>query len=176
MASIFRRSSSSIWYIKYSVNGKRVQRSLGTTDRKLAESKRKEIEYLRATQRLHLPSRTPLKPLLESFFDHLRATRKKKSADTDIGRLGIFFAACPVADLEDLTAGAVQDYLDERVLEGELAHKTANEYRVILQGLAGATWSSRSSPAVSEKPSRFPGKREMLPVEQGCHNAPSLSV
>jgi integrase len=133
VASIFKRGQA--WWIKYYVGGRPVQRSLGTTDRNLAQAKKKEIEYLAAARRLSVPSRTPLEPLLETYVEHLRVTRKKKSAQTDIGRLNTFFDAFPVANLEDLAAGMVQEYLDRRVLAGEIVHKTANDYRVILHSL-----------------------------------------
>ncbi len=133
MATVHRRGKT--WWVDYRVRGKRVQRSLHTTNGKVARDKLKEIEYQLATKRLGLPSKTPVRELLADYCSHMRAHRKHKSAESDIGRLRKFFEACPVPYLEELTPGAVQEYLDRRILSGEIGPKTANEYRVILHTL-----------------------------------------
>jgi len=133
VASVFRRGR--IWWVKYYAGGKAVQQSLHTDNRKLARDKKKEIEYRLATQQLGLPSKTDTRELLAEYYAHMRAHRTHKSAETDIGRLRYVFEACPVRNLEELKPGKVQDYLDGRVLRGEITAKTANEYRASLHTL-----------------------------------------
>ena len=133
MASIYRRGST--WWIKYKVAGQVVRESTGTDNKKVAEAHRKRIEYLRITNRLGLPSRTSVSELLTEYYAHMRAHRKHKSAESDINRLTKFFDAVRVPVLEDLTPAIVQQYLDGRILDGEIKQKTANEYRVVLHTL-----------------------------------------
>jgi hypothetical protein len=75
----------------YRASGKLVRKSLGTTNAKIAKDKLKETEYLLATKRLGLPSKTPLEEILSDYYAHMRAHKEKKSAESDISRLRIFF-------------------------------------------------------------------------------------
>lgn len=94
MASIFRRGP--IWWIKYHLLGQRVQHSLNTTLQRVAEAKRREVEYRMSTGGMALPSDTPLAPFLEEFCQRLRALRTFKSYKNDLSCLRTFFGpACP---------------------------------------------------------------------------------
>ncbi len=84
MASIYKDSKSGYWYINYITNdGKRVRRSLGTTDRRLAELKLKEIELELAKGRLGFTSDVELGAFLEKFLDWSKATKAKQTYATD---------------------------------------------------------------------------------------------
>jgi len=133
MAKLYERNGW--WSVTYRVNGKRVREALGTRNRKLAEKKKLEIEYLLSTRRLGLPSRTPVEELLAEYFKHVRAHREHKSAETAIGRLRRTFDDIDVKYLEQLTPDRISLYLNERVVDGEIGQKTANEYRVCLHTL-----------------------------------------
>jgi len=78
MARLTKRRG--IWQISYFVGGRQYRTSLRTRDEKLARIKLAETEYLLATRRLHLPSKTPMPELLDAFKRHLRAVRTGKSA------------------------------------------------------------------------------------------------
>jgi len=89
MAGIYLRSKT--WWVKYSVGGRKVQKSLKTNNKRAALAKLKEIEYKQVQGALRLPSRNSVDEILRDFSEHLLAKRKKKSAETDIGRLKRFF-------------------------------------------------------------------------------------
>ncbi len=84
MASIYRDAKSGCWYINYiTLDGKRVRRSLGTRDRRLAELKLKEIELELAKGRLGFTSDIELRAFLEKFLEWSRTTKAKQTYATD---------------------------------------------------------------------------------------------
>jgi hypothetical protein len=89
MASIYKRGK--VWWIKYHVKGSRVQRSLHTTNDRVARTRRSKLEYDLATNGLIMPSETPLAPFLEDFCRHLRTIRTPKSYKNDVSYLRTFF-------------------------------------------------------------------------------------
>ena len=64
MASIYKRSR--IWWISFLADGKRVQKSLRTTSKKVAQESKKEIDYLEVTRQIRPPSKTPVRDFLKS--------------------------------------------------------------------------------------------------------------
>lgn len=89
MASIYKRGK--VWWIKYHVKGSRVQRSLHTTNGRVARTRRSKLEYDLATNGLIMPSETPLEPFQEDFCRHLRTIRTPKSYKNDVSYLRTFF-------------------------------------------------------------------------------------
>ena len=84
MASIYRDPKSGYWYINYiALDGKRIRRSLGTKDKKLAELKLKEIELELAKGRLGFTTDISLRDFLDKFLEWSKATKSKQSYDTD---------------------------------------------------------------------------------------------
>ena len=73
----------------YYVSGDLVQKSLKTTNERLARSKKKRLEYELALGDLHIASRTPLPTILEAFYNELKATRTFKSYKNDFSRLRV---------------------------------------------------------------------------------------
>jgi site-specific recombinase XerD len=133
MASVYRRGRT--WWLKYCVGSRTVRESLHTENRRVAVARLTQTEYNKVQGMLRLPTRTDATAILQEYSEHLRANRKKKSAETEIGRLRRFFEACSVDYLENLDAGIVQSFLDRRVLDAHISQKTANEYRAALHGL-----------------------------------------
>ncbi|MBN2269400.1 MAG: hypothetical protein JXN61_02235, partial [Sedimentisphaerales bacterium] len=89
MASIYKRGK--VWWIKYHVKGSRVQRSLHTTDARVAKTRRSRLEYDLATNGLIMPSETPLIPFLEDYCQHLKTVLTAKSFANDVSYLRAFF-------------------------------------------------------------------------------------
>jgi len=88
MASIFKRGSGGIWYIKYYVNGRQVYESLDTTSERLAQRMKREIEADEVAGRLQAPSKIPLSEFLaqvpklrgeNGVFDSAKAAFRQKS-------------------------------------------------------------------------------------------------
>ena len=94
MASVYRRGK--VWWLKYYVGGKGVQRSLGTKDAREAEKTRRQYEAAEAIELLPQPSTTPIAEFLQDLCEYWRKTRRGKGATSDISRLRMFFGTvCP---------------------------------------------------------------------------------
>ncbi len=96
MAHIFQRGKGKVWWIKYYAGGRQVWRSLHTTNARLADRIKREIEGQEARGDLMAPSRTPVIPLLEDYCRFLSTARTRKSYSSDLSILRVFFG--PVCD------------------------------------------------------------------------------
>jgi hypothetical protein len=104
MASIFLRRKC--YWVKYRVNGKSYRETLQTRNKKIAKTKLKEFLRRELAQEIPAePQKIELQPFLERYFIRLRSRRKKKSAESDINRLKIFFEAVHVRYLQQLPGG-----------------------------------------------------------------------
>ncbi len=83
MASIFKRGKT--WYISYiDLSGRRVRRSLGTTNKKLAELKLKEIELALAKGKLGFAIDIPLGDFIRKYLEWSKATKSENTYKTDV--------------------------------------------------------------------------------------------
>ena len=83
MASIFKRGK--IWYISYiDLSGKRIKRSLGTTSKKLAELKLKEVELALAKGKLGFAIDIPLGEFSKKYLEWSKTTKSENTYKTDI--------------------------------------------------------------------------------------------
>ena len=160
MASLYKRGKR--YWIGYTLNGDRVDRSLFTDNLRVARDKKRKIEYELAIGDLDQASRLPLLPVLEAFCKHLQATRTYKSYKNDFSRLRTFFG--PVCDalkplppgprrdgqpakprkdkyarvhvkvklLEDLSPEMINRFLSARVQQDGWSPKTVNLMRQVL--------------------------------------------
>lgn len=92
MASIYKRGKT--WWVHYYVNGKSVDRSLRTSNERVARDEKKQLEALSVTSQLHEPSTTRIQSVVQAFCDFLLATRTRKSAKNDMSYLRAFFGLC----------------------------------------------------------------------------------
>ncbi len=82
MASIFKRGKT--WYISYiDLSGRRIRRSLGTTNKKLAELKLKEIELALAKGKLGFAIDIPFGDFIEKYLEWSKATKSRNTYLTD---------------------------------------------------------------------------------------------
>ena len=83
MASLINRNGN--YYIQWCVGGKANRRSLGTTNAKIAEEHLRQYESSE-TRGLPspLPSRTPIGDIVGRYVNHIRATKKAKSAQGNV--------------------------------------------------------------------------------------------
>ncbi len=94
MASIYKRGN--IWWIKYHLNGRRIQQSLRTKEARVARAKMRQLEYKLSTKGLVFPSQIPLAQFLEDFCQYLRTIRTRKSYKNDVSCMRTFFGpVCP---------------------------------------------------------------------------------
>ena len=161
VASLYQRGKRRIWWIKYYVNGRPVYRSLHTTNARVAERIKKQIEGNEAKGELLAPSRTPLPNLLEDYCRFMATYRTRKSCSTDVSILRIVFgpitpalelgshvnrrctdAAKRLPDtltrrhirakhLEDVTGRMLEDFITTRIREDGISPKTANRTREV---------------------------------------------
>jgi len=98
MASIYMRGK--IWWLSYRVAGRAVDVSLKTQSERVARERKRTYEALSTLGQLRGPSSTPIRPLLESFCKHLKATGTSKGTKNDVSRLrGVFGPCCPALEL-----------------------------------------------------------------------------
>ncbi len=83
MACLYKRRKK--FWISYYCGGKQIQKSLKTSDARVALAKKKRIEYELSLGDLHMSSELRLTTLLEMFCRHLEATCA--SFKNDINRL-----------------------------------------------------------------------------------------
>lgn len=163
MAHLYKRGRQ--FWISYYVSGELVQKSLRTTNERIAAAKRKRLECDLALGDLHVASKTPLATILEAFCKELKATRTFKSYKNDFSRLRVFFGPlCEsllpgvpgaalgtkpatvgydkyagkhvhVALLEDITPEVINRFLAARIQEDRWSAKTANLMRQTLHKL-----------------------------------------
>jgi hypothetical protein len=89
MACVYKRQKC--YWISYYVGGTQVQKSLHTSNERVAAAKKKRLEYDLALGDLHIASKTPLPSILEAFCQELKATHTFKSYKNDFRRLRVFF-------------------------------------------------------------------------------------
>jgi len=100
MAALYQRGKKQVWWIKYYVNGRAIYRSLGTTDARVAERIKRQIEGEEAKGELLAPSKIPLPAFLQDFCQHLSTIRTRKSYSADVSALRVFFGpVCPAMEL-----------------------------------------------------------------------------
>ena len=98
MASIYKRGRN--WWIHYYVNGKSVDRSLRTTNERIARDRQKKLEAANVVGQLAEPSSTPIEAAVQDYCRYMTATRTRKSAKNDISNLRAFFGpCCPALEL-----------------------------------------------------------------------------
>lgn len=163
MAHLYKRGRQ--YWISYYVSGDLVQKSLKTTNVRIARSKQKRLEYDLALGDLHVASKTLLPTILEVFCNELKATRTFKSYKNDFSRLRVFFGPIcesllpgvpgaplgrrptrtghdkyagkhvKVALLEDVTPEVINRFLAARMQQDGWSAKTVNLMRQTLHKL-----------------------------------------
>ena len=141
MASLFKQKKSTNWWIKYTVNGETIRRSLGTSNTKLAKEILYEYQYKESRGLLGTTSRLLVEEALPEYIRFKAATKTKKSADSDAGRLRRFFTETGIKRLDQVTPEAIEQFMTALIEKGRKP-KTANEYRIVLSGLFN--WAIRT--------------------------------
>jgi len=89
MACLYKRRKQ--YWISYYIEGKQIQKTLHTSNERVALAKKKQIEYQLSLGQLHAASQLRVPEILEAFCKHITATRTYKSYKNDISRLRSFF-------------------------------------------------------------------------------------
>ncbi|RUM27755.1 MAG: hypothetical protein DSY42_09485 [Aquifex sp.] len=126
MARIYRDKKTGIYYIDYTIEGRRVRKSLGTRDRKLAELKLKEIEVEIAKGRLGFQPSIDKWDFFDVYSKYVKVNKSKETARKDIYVLEKFFEWVPVDKLDKITVRHVESYKNYLILNRGLAKTTVN--------------------------------------------------
>jgi len=150
------------YWVSYYCGNRQMQKSLKTSDLKVAKAKKKRIEYELSFGDLYVASELHLPVVLEAFCKHLESTRTFKSFKNDISRLRTFFG--PVCDslqlgypgkkeykqklqdkydcrhvkaefLEDIGPEPINNFISKRIELNNWSPKSANLLRQILHKL-----------------------------------------
>lgn len=125
MASIYQRGKT--YWIQYCVNGKKIQKSLKTRDRKIAKYHKNKIEneIAQGTSPLANSKVTP-KTALEEFHKHRAGRISQRTIETDEPRLNWFIESLGNKLLLNITEITVKKHIDKLVEENNLSAMTAN--------------------------------------------------
>lgn len=126
MARIYRDKKTGIYYIDYTIEGRRIRKSLGTRDRKLAELKLKEIEIEIAKGRLGFQPSIDKWDFFDVYSKYVKVNKSKETARKDIYVLEKFFKWVPVDKLDKITVRHVESYKNYLVLHCNLSKTTVN--------------------------------------------------
>jgi integrase len=99
MAGLYKRGK--VYYAMYFVGSKKHRISLQTDSLQFAKEKVRQIESgLARGEDSPLPSRTPIKDVVNAYVDHIRGYKTAKSAQTDVYYLRAMFGAiCPALEI-----------------------------------------------------------------------------
>jgi hypothetical protein len=99
MAGLYKRGK--VYYAMYFVGSKKHRLSLQTESLQLAKEKVRQIaSALARGQDCPLPSRTPIKDVVNANVEHIRGKKTAKSAQTDVYYLRAMFGAiCPALEI-----------------------------------------------------------------------------
>jgi hypothetical protein len=156
MACLYKRRKK--YWISYYHDGKQIQKSLKTSEPRVALAKKRRIEYELSLGDLHMASQLRLVGILEAFCKHLIATRTRKSYKNELSRLRSFFG--PICEslepafegsqakrqwkdkyagahvqaefLEDVGPEVINHFIADRIQINQWSPKTANLMRQIL--------------------------------------------
>lgn len=125
MASIYQRGK--VWWIKFSQNGKQIRYSLNTHDRATARYKKNLIENS-LLQGAVLPARrnTSILQAFDLFIQDRHGRIGKRTAQTDHSRLRRLIEHLGPRRLRDVAQQDLKKYLDRRIREDGISHRTAN--------------------------------------------------
>jgi integrase len=130
--SLFKRKDSSLWWIKLTVNGRRIQKSTGTDERKAAQ------EYHdRLKAELWEQSRLGVKPAYswkEAVLRWLDETTHKASRETDLVHLRLIDPYLKDARLCEITRDKLEEIIQAYKARG-LANGTVNRMLALIRAV-----------------------------------------
>lgn len=130
--SLYKRKDSAHWWVKLSVNGRRIQKSTGTEDRKAAQ------EYHdRLKSELWEQSRLGVRPgytWQEAVVRWINETGHKASRETDLVHLRLIDAQLGGARLADVTRDKLEELIQAYQARG-LASGTVNRMLALVRAI-----------------------------------------
>src|SRR3989338_9132085 len=110
MASLYRRGKCKIWCLSYFLGGRRVVKSLETTDEKIARLKKKEIE-VRLKRGIHQDSQRM--DVAAYLAEYLQDTthRKRQTNKNELYLIKYFLRECKKQTINGINMGDIRSFL-----------------------------------------------------------------
>lgn len=153
MASIYQDPRTGIWYLNYTIDGKRVRKSLGTRDRKLAELALKQVEVELAKGRLGFVADTTLSEFADKYLQWSKAVKAKKTYETELNALNkLMEYMSPTIKLSKITKQKAEGFKVHLINRGY-----AKTYiNIILRHLKAVFYKAVEWNNIAENPFRIP--------------------
>lgn len=125
MACLYPRGKT-FWIIYYK-DGKKIQRSLKTTDKRVAQYRKNEIEMSLARGESPLPDlAATASQCLDAFKKSRAGIISDQTEKTDIPRIREFIKDSGISKIRDITEEKLKAHLDKRILNDGISNMTAN--------------------------------------------------
>ena len=164
MATKYKIKRSDFWYVSYiDTAGRRVQKSLGTKNKEIAEEKRREIEQDLARGRLNLPVRSRHSSLTAAVDEYLtvcRANHADRTYVADKAAMGQFRAFAEgrgVSSLPEVTLQLLEEFKIHR--RATVSQASVNHDIKVVKTFVNRMVAERKLP---ESPFRDPAGKNLL--------------
>jgi len=129
--SLYKRGDSPFWWVRFSHNGRRIQKSAGTAERALAEQYEARLKrQLWEQDRLGVK---PRRSWREAVVQYLRETRHKATHAEDIAKLRYLDRYLGELALDDVSREVIDKIA--RVKVKEASEATANRYLALIRAV-----------------------------------------
>lgn len=125
MSCIWPRKNT--YWISYTINGKRIQRSLKVKDRKLAEFKQKQIDIELEQGRVQAPSNKSIEEFKQEYEAYAKTRKSIKYFKIERYCLKQFFTATQIRTLKDITTAVCNNFIQAQITAGKKS-RTVNHY------------------------------------------------
>ncbi len=166
--SLYKRKGSPFWWVRFSHNGRRVQKSAGTAERALAEQYEARLKReLWEQDRLGVK---PRRSWREAVVQYLQETRHKATHKADIGKLRYLDRYLGELALPEIK----RDVIDKiaHIKAREASEPTANRYLALIRAVlrrAAYEWEwIERPPRVRLFPERKRRVRYLTPDQEGA--------
>lgn len=180
MATIFRRNGSPYWQVSYFYEGRRITKSLGTTDKTIAKAEKRKLEGRLAEKRHEEYGRTTLNDLF-ALYKASKGERGTLTNKHEFYTIAAFIASVNKRALDAVTEGDVTRFLTKYREKSPVTYKNvlAAIKRLFKFAVKKRKLSSRKNPTdgiearriTREKPTFF-SDAEYLVIEKAAEGHP----
>ena len=124
-----------IWWISYWLGEERVRESTGTDNAKIAEEIRKQREAEVTLDLLQPEERIKMKDFFAEYLQYSRGRKRRKTYQTDLGRLEPFIKSLNVRYPSDVTTPMVMRYMSRKKERDGIEDSTVLRIRECLHAL-----------------------------------------
>ena len=177
MATLFQIKPGGNWYINFRYQGQQIKKSTGTSNKKLAEIKLKELEVKLFKGEIDLLKKKPVHTAISEFFRrYTEFSNATKSAATHLSdnyrikQIQNYFALKGIRNLEEITPGEIQ--LFQAFILTDHNARSYNNFLNLLKSMLnkGVEWGIiKTNPIKNCKPLKVPKKIRFFTNEEIEH-------